>query len=148
MILCNSFAFEVFMLCLFYTPPSPKKEGDTTVTINIVGMLISATFTSLICIPTMVSFAWLYEPILFVRFGLWCARPFFCWPCWLGAYCAPSMAQKVGRARERILQRSFTSRRTGSHTAKVQSAPPLCSAAAVGRILALSRADLLAERSE
>ena len=51
MILCNGFAFELFMLCLFYTPPTPRQEGDPVYTINIVGILIGGTFASLIVVP-------------------------------------------------------------------------------------------------
>ena len=38
------------------------------------------TYASLITVPVMVSFAWLYDPIIFVRVGRWVLRTMFCWP--------------------------------------------------------------------
>lgn len=52
-------------------------------TINIVGIIIGGTFAALIVIPTMLAFAWLYEPIIFVNVAHWFLRTVFCWPCWL-----------------------------------------------------------------
>ena len=80
MVLLNSFAFELLMLCLFYSAPEPREEGEPVVTINIVGILIAGTYASLITVPVMVSFAWLYDPIIFVRVGRWVLRTMFCWP--------------------------------------------------------------------
>ena len=132
------------MLCLFYTPPTPRQEGDPVYTINIVGILIGGTFASLIVVPTMVSFAWLYEPIIFVRFGSWCLRAFFCWPCWLGAYFAPSTAQRVGHARDLARERArhaqaralqtVTNTRNAWRARKVNPEPVTSSEAGVGRV--------------
>ena len=85
-VLLNSFAFELVLLCLFYTPPPPAHDGAPMMTINIVGIVLGGTFAALITIPTMLSFAWLYEPIIFVRLGRWLARTalqlLLCVPCW------------------------------------------------------------------
>uniref|UniRef100_A0A7S3SUP0 Uncharacterized protein n=2 Tax=Emiliania huxleyi TaxID=2903 RepID=A0A7S3SUP0_EMIHU len=81
MILVNSLAFELVMLCLTY------QASDGALVINIVGVVISGTVCALIVVPTMVTFAWLYHPATFVRVGLWCAKAFFCWPVWLGKCC-------------------------------------------------------------
>jgi len=87
MILINSFAFELITLCLFYSAPEAPEEGEAVVTINPVAIVTGAAFAALITIPMMVSFAWLYDPILFVRMGRWVARLSVCWPCWLCACC-------------------------------------------------------------
>jgi hypothetical protein len=36
MILLNSFSFELIMLCLFYSPPDPRADGEPTTTVNAV----------------------------------------------------------------------------------------------------------------
>ena len=36
MILLNSFSFELIMLCLFYSPPDPRADGEPTPTVNAV----------------------------------------------------------------------------------------------------------------
>jgi len=36
MILLNSFSFELIMLCLFYSPPDPRVDGEPTTTVNAV----------------------------------------------------------------------------------------------------------------
>ena len=43
--------------------------------------------------PTMVTFAWLYNPIVFVRVGWWLLRAGVCWPYWL-LQCRPKPADK------------------------------------------------------
>ena len=85
MILINSFAFEAVILLLFYSAPA---EGATV--INPVGIIFSGTVCGLIVVPTMVSFAWLFHPMTFVRFGRWCLVAFFCWPKWLANCCCRS----------------------------------------------------------
>jgi len=94
MILVNSFAFELIMLCMFYEVPEPIQLGNTTdgaaeenaepaMVINPVAIIISSVFAALICIPTMLTFAWLYEPMIFVRLSQWVVRVTFCSPFWL-----------------------------------------------------------------
>jgi len=95
MILVNSFAFELIMLCLFYEVPEPEPFGNMTdgtaaeaepaMVINPVVIIISSVFAALICIPTMLTFAWLYEPMIFVRLSRWMLRVTLCWPFWLCA---------------------------------------------------------------
>ena len=52
-----------------------------------MGILIGSTFAALIVIPTMLVFAWVYEPMIFVRVGRWVLRAAFCWPVWLCDCC-------------------------------------------------------------
>ena len=99
MVLINSFAFELVLLCLFYSPPEPVVEGEPAVTIDPVALVMGATFAAAITIPVMVAFTWLYDPIIFVRFGRWCFRAFLCWPCWLGATCFSSRARRKQQPR-------------------------------------------------
>jgi len=94
MILMNSFAFELVMLCWFYSPPEEEPAVDAFVTINIVGIVVGGTFAAMIVIPTMMIFSWLYEPIAFVRLALWLwrgalwlGRAIFCWPWWATRKC-------------------------------------------------------------
>ena len=86
MILLNSFAFELIMLCLLYAPPAPAEEGAPTVSINPVGIAISGTVAALIVIPTMLLFAWLFDPIIIVRAARWLVTATICWPCWVRAF--------------------------------------------------------------
>jgi len=96
MVLINGFAFELIMLCLTYSPPA---EGPYT--INIVGIIISATICGLIVVPAMVSFAWVFHPITFIRFGAWLVRAFFCWPLWIfRALCAKTRVAPGGSSEE------------------------------------------------
>ena len=48
-----------------------------------MGIIFSGTVAALITIPAMVSFAWLFDPIIFVRVAKLLVRTFFCWPFWL-----------------------------------------------------------------
>ena len=106
MILLNSFAFELLMLCLFYSAPDEREEGDPLVTINIVGVIVASAYASIITVPVMVSFAWLFDPIIFVRVAIWvlrvgipwCVRAFFLWPCWLGHCCHSACKRRNTRA--------------------------------------------------
>ena len=97
MILINGFAFELIMLCLFYPAPQPPpeegEEAGAAMTINIVGILIGSTFCALIVIPTMLVFAWVYEPMIFLRMGRWMLRVIFCWPAWLYQCCTGRSAK-------------------------------------------------------
>jgi len=113
MILLNSFAFELIILCLFYTtPPAPEEpaaEGETAaasssalVTFNIVGIVISGTFAALIVIPTMLCFAWLYNPIIFVNIARWALRLMLCWPSWLWSSCRRLACCRHARMRSRV----------------------------------------------
>ena len=92
MILINGFAFELIMLCLTYPQPAAIPLNATSATvaplvINPVTVVVSGTFAALIVIPAMLSFAWLYEPMIFVRLGQWVLRTAACWPFWLWARC-------------------------------------------------------------
>ena len=98
MVLINSFVFELVLLCLFYTPPAPSADGAPMLTINIVGIVIAGTYAAIITIPIMLTFAWLYEPLIFVRIGGWLLRAAVCWPCWLGRCCRGTRGAKVGAA--------------------------------------------------
>ena len=95
MILINGFAFELVMLCLFYSSPPPLpvdnvtglpiEEAGPTVVINPVAIIFSATVAAAICIPMMLIFTWLFDPIILVNVSknlLWLA---FGWPYWLVA---------------------------------------------------------------
>ena len=100
MILLNSFAYEVILLCLFYSPPSaPEDEGEEEayVTINIVGIIIGSSFAALITIPMMLAFAWLYEPMIYVRLGRWALRLVCCWPFWLCDGCSRTWLKRCRR---------------------------------------------------
>jgi len=110
MILVNSFAFELIMLCLFYEVPEPVRFGNMTdgaaaeeaepaMVINPVAIVISSVFAALICIPTMLTFAWLYEPMIFVRLSQWVVRVTFCSPFRLCAKFSCNLA-RVQAARE------------------------------------------------
>ena len=81
MVLLNSFAFELVVLCIFYEEDEPREEGEALMTINIVGIVVGATYCAAIVIPVMLIFVWLFEPIIFVRLGRWVLRALFCWPC-------------------------------------------------------------------
>ena len=127
MILLNSFAFELLMLCLFYSAPDERDEGDPLVSINIVGVIISSVYASIITLPVMVSFAWLFDPIIFVRVGIWIlcegmpwrVRAFFLWPCWLGHCCYHACKRSPHAAADRAF-RTIDTKRKG--TIKVEDA--------------------------
>lgn len=75
MLLINSFAFELIMLCLTYPQQTMNEDEDVPLmTINPVSIIISATVAALIVIPMMIIFAWLFEPMIFVRLGRWVIR--------------------------------------------------------------------------
>ena len=76
MILINSLALEIVTLCMFYSAPS-----DGPLVINPVSVVVGGVFAAAICIPAMLAFAWLYEPIIFVNVARWAARALVCWPC-------------------------------------------------------------------
>ena len=81
MILMNSFAFELMMLLFFYAPPAPPVPGAPLLSINIPGLIIGSTYAAVIVIPTMLTFSWLYEPIIFVNVGKYVFLQVFCSPC-------------------------------------------------------------------
>ena len=109
MVLLNSLALEVTVLCLMYSRPS-----DGPLVINPVAVVVSGTFAALvsphgphactshrphaphprsltgsaclvrqICIPAMVTFAWVYDPIIFYRVAKWLVRQIVLSPCHL-----------------------------------------------------------------
>lgn len=75
MILLNGFSFELIMLCLFFPQPEAPLEYNVTgtvddapaVVINPVAIVFGATVAAAICIPMMLIFAWLFDPIIFVN---------------------------------------------------------------------------------
>jgi len=67
-------------------------------TINIVGIIIGGTYAAIITIPVMVAFAWLYEPMIFVRMGHWVLRLLMCWPCWLRNTICPRFCRRASIA--------------------------------------------------
>lgn len=82
MILMNSLALEIVVLCMFYSMPS---EGPLV--INPVQIAINGTLCAFICIPAMLVFAWFFQPQAFVQFLIWLLRLVFCWPRALFACC-------------------------------------------------------------
>jgi len=98
MVLVNSFTFELFMLCLTWPSPTPAPADGSeqpVVTFNVVGIIVSSTLASIITVPAMVSFAFLYDPIIFVRIAKWALRATFCWPRWLLSCCARRRSARV-----------------------------------------------------
>jgi len=83
MVLVNSFAFELVLLCIFYEEEEPREDGEALITINLIAIVVGATYCALIVIPVMLIFVWLFEPMIFVRLGRWAFRTMFCWPCFL-----------------------------------------------------------------
>ena len=83
MVLVNSFAFELVLLCIFYEEDEPREDGEALITINLIAIGVGATYCALIVIPVMLIFVWLFEPMIFVRLGRWAFRTMFCWPCFL-----------------------------------------------------------------
>ena len=75
MILMNSLALEIVVLCMFYSLPSASP-----LTINPVMIIVNGSLCALICIPTMLIFAWLFQPQAFVIFIAWILRSLLCWP--------------------------------------------------------------------
>ena len=65
-VLLNSLALEIVILCMFYSAPS-----DGPLVINPVKIVVNGAFCAFICIPVMLIFAWLFQPMIFVRFGGW-----------------------------------------------------------------------------
>ena len=92
-ILMNSIALEIVVLCMQYS------ESSTTLTLNLVYVLVSGTFGALISIPAMTLFAAAFHPQIIVNLMRWLvplicgcpgrlwrnrvklARAAFCWPC-------------------------------------------------------------------
>lgn len=64
LVLLNSLALELVILCMMYSSPS---EG--AVVINPVKIVSSGCVSALICMPGAVFFFWCFQPIAFVRFG-------------------------------------------------------------------------------
>ena len=74
-VLLNSLALEIVVLCMFYSSPD-----DGPLVINPVAIVISGTYAALIYIPGMIFFAWLFEPMIFVRVGRFALCSLVCWP--------------------------------------------------------------------
>jgi len=81
MILINSFAFELIMMCAFYSPPATPEPGAPVLSINIPGLIIGATCAAVIVIPVMLTFSWMFDPIIFVNVGKYVFLQVFCSPC-------------------------------------------------------------------
>lgn len=94
MILMNSLALEVVVLCMFYSMPS---EGPLV--INPIKIAINGALCAFICIPAMLVFAWLFQPQTFVQFFIWLLRCLFCWPLALRA-CCQRRSKRVAPAAE------------------------------------------------
>jgi len=76
MILLNSLALELVLLCMFYSMPDSGPIVVNPVTIVVSGMLVAC-----IGIPACLTFVWLFDPILFVRLVLLVVRMLCCIPC-------------------------------------------------------------------
>ena len=74
-VLINSLGLEIVVLCMFYSAPS-----DGPLVINPVKIIVNGALCATICIPCMLIFAWLFNPMIFVRVGKWCLTTLFCWP--------------------------------------------------------------------
>ena len=93
MLLFNGFAFELVMLCLLYSQPTPlavdnvtglpQEEAGPAVVINPVAIIISATLTAVICIPVGLIFGWVFDPIILVNVSKNLLWLILCWPYWL-----------------------------------------------------------------
>ena len=71
----NSIALEIVVLCMQYS------ESSTTLTLNLVYVLVSGTFGALICIPAMTLFAAAFHPQILVNLMRWLV-PLICgWAC-------------------------------------------------------------------
>ena len=88
MVLLNSLALEIVILCMFYSAPS---SGPMVV--NPVKIVVNGALCACICIPVMVVFVLLFEPMQLLRMGIWLVRTLVCWPSALHQSC------RVGRAR-------------------------------------------------
>lgn len=74
MVLMNSIAFTFLWMLIFYEMPEP----DEAQSFNPVGIAIGAIFGALVGTPAMMLFAWLFEPVRFVRLGSWLLRTLTC----------------------------------------------------------------------
>ena len=93
MLLFNGFAFELVMLCLLYSQPTPLavdnvtglplEEAGPAVVINPVAIIISATLAAIICIPVGLIFGWVFDPIILVNVIKNLLWLILCWPYWL-----------------------------------------------------------------
>ena len=93
MLLFNGFAFELVMLCLLYSQPTPLavdnvtglplEEAGPAVVINPVAIIITATLTAVICIPVGLIFGWVFDPIILVNVSKNLLWLILCWPYWL-----------------------------------------------------------------
>ena len=106
MVLLNGFAFELIMLCLFFSSPPPNPINNitglpyvpegATVVINPVAIIFGATVAAAICIPMMLIFSWAFDPIIYVNVSRNLLRMFFCWPLWVKQrYCPKPEAADV-----------------------------------------------------
>ena len=76
MVLVNSLALEITILCMFYQAPS-----DGPLVINPVAIIVSGMTAAAICIPGMLILTWLFNPIIFLRVGKWMLHSIACCPC-------------------------------------------------------------------
>jgi len=86
--------------------------------INPVAIVISSTFSALICIPTMLTFAWLYEPMIFARLLRWVLRIILHWPlqlCRRVFSCKVAHAQVVDGRKNRVVVPSVSAKVSPVH---------------------------------
>lgn len=95
-VLVNSLGLEILVLCMFYSAPS-----DGPLVINPVKIIVNGALCATICIPCMLIFAWLFNPMIFVRVGKWCLTTLCCWPRSLYrnlSRCLPRICARVAHA--------------------------------------------------
>lgn len=74
MVLMNSLALEIVVLCMFYSMPSNDSSGPSPLVINPVQIAVNGTLCAIICIPAMLVLAWLFQPQAALIFLAWLAR--------------------------------------------------------------------------
>ena len=121
MVLVNSLALEIVVLCMFYSAPS----GGQMV-VNPIKIVASGSLCAFICIPAMLVFVWCFTPIIFVRMTKWLLVKLFCWPRALCVCC-----KRVARSCEARLPPQGVSRRARTNPAAV--APTAEEPAVIGR---------------
>ena len=57
-------------------PVCSTRRHQTALVINPVKIVVNGAFCAFICIPVMLIFAWLFQPMIFVRFGGWVLQAF------------------------------------------------------------------------